>query len=66
MIKRSLMVATAEEDYVHAAHLRDLPAMATYRRMHELRAAGEDAEAFILQDDLDSMSKGWTFSEIEA
>ena len=60
MIKRSMAVAIAEENYKEAARLRDMPAMATYREIQELRAEGDLPAAIQLQDEL-AHQEPWSF-----
>jgi hypothetical protein len=61
MIKRSMAVAIAEENYSHAALLRDMPAFATYREIQAARLAGDDVAVLQLQDELESQAAEWTF-----
>jgi hypothetical protein len=63
MIKRQMRVAIAEEDYVKAAQLRDLPIMTMYHEIQQLRANGFAAEAQRLSDCLDAETSIWRFEE---
>lgn len=65
MIKRSMRVAVAEENYVRAAQLRDHPVMVTYRHISLLRQSGRLVEAIKLQDELDAQAAEWRFADIE-
>jgi hypothetical protein len=65
MIKRSMAVAVAEENYARAAQLRDHPAMLMYHQIALLRRSGCLLEAIQLQDELDRQTEGWDFTEAE-
>jgi hypothetical protein len=65
MIKRSMAVAAAEENYVRAAQLRDHPAMLMYHQISLLRRSGRLLEAILLQDELDGQTEGWDFTDAE-
>jgi hypothetical protein len=61
MVKRSMDVAIAEENYAYAAQLRDLPVMQMHKEIQELRRSGNLISAIQLQDELEARFAKWTF-----